>query len=501
MQSNICHVVHLMLENRGFDTLLGWLYADGQKPAANIPSLRPQELAFYGVQSAGDTRQPIDASYFNSAPYNGKWKDIQRGNWGMCYMPSSDPGEPWDDVTEQIYGPNKDMNLPANKRMRGFWLNYGNQYGVGSTDDILATATPDDLPVMNTLARSFAVSDMWFSSAPTQTNPNRAFSLGGSSQGIKTNGSFTGTPYSTLRTILSVFSDAGVSWKLYADHYWKWWKEEYFTEYMFPMGFANANLGGAISKFEEAVATDTLPTFTYLEPTFFSQAAVTIGTDYHPPGSLYQGEKFLKRIYDALRGNPTVFNKTLFIVTFDEHGGCYDHVTPPENAPVPDDQSKDFNRYGVRVPTLLISPWVKPGTVFRGPWYPGASNNVLPYDHTSVLATLMNWKNIDYKSPTCPGWLLKRTAVAPTFEEVITNQKTSSWPDVKLFSCSVTDTLANTGAPRSAISAAVTRITGSPPGDPQHKQIMDNIEANVTSEDAMTTEFQKLMQQYGDRPR
>lgn len=503
MQRNIKHVVHLMLENRGFDTLLGWLYADGATPAVNHPSLRPGELPFYGVASGGsETWQPDDPSFFGNGPYTGGKRMIHRGNWGYCHMPVSDPGEPWDDVAQQIYGPNRDMNLPANKRMRGFWLNYQNQPGIGSTDDILATSTPQELPVINTLAKGFAVSDMWFASAPTETNPNRAFSLGGSSLGRKVNETFNGVPFTDLRTIFTVFNENRVGAKIYADHYWKWASGKYFTEYMFPLGFNTGNLGGSIAHFQYAVFSDTLPTFSYLEPTFFGEADPTFGTDYHPPGSLYEGEKFLRRMYDTLRSRPEVFAKTLFIVTFDEHGGTYDHITPPTNAPVPDPLSNDFNRYGVRVPTLLISPWVTPGTVFRGPWYPGASNNALPFDHTSVLATLMDWQNIPYNRVVDRGWLHARTAVAPTFEDVITNVKNTTWPDTQLFDCStLADPLGATKIPRASIPTAVTRITNLPPDDPEHKRIVSHIESVVVTEEQLLAEFRVLMAKYGDVPR
>jgi len=501
MQRNIKHVVHLMMENRGFDTLLGWLYADGARPAVNIPPLRYGELPFYGVQSGGETWQPDDPSFFGPGPYTGTKRMINRGNWGYCHMPPSDPGEPWDQVKKQIYGPGCDTNLPANKLMRGFWLNYNEQWGIGSTDDILATATPNELPVINTLARAFAVSDMWFASAPTETNPNRAFSLGGSSLGRKINKSFTGVPYTDLRTIFTVFNETGVSAKLYGDHYWIWTPpEKYFTQYMFPLGMTSANLGGSIAQFQNAVATDRLPVFTYLEPTFFSQASPTIGTDYHPPGSLYQGEKFLKKIYDTLLAYPAVFSKTLFIVTFDEHGGTYDHIPPPP-APKPDGLSDCFIRYGVRVPTLLITPWVAPGTVFRGPWYPGASN-ALPFDHTSMLATLMKWQGIPYSQPADRGFLRLRTAVAPTFESAIINQKNASWPQVSPYDCSIfSEMLGQTSMPRTALPIAVKRITNLPHDEPEFQQIVAGIEANVTTEEQLVAELRKLIDKYGDRPR
>jgi phospholipase C len=104
----------------------------------------------------------------------------------------------------------------------------------------------------------------------------------------------------------------------------------------------------------------------------------------------------------------------LLIVTFDEHGGCPDHISPPWGAVTPDAQSDPgeegfrFNRFGVRVPTILVSPWIQPGTVFR-------STTDVPYDHTSILATLRDWLAI-------PDQIMlpsKRIEAAPTFGNVL----------------------------------------------------------------------------------
>ena len=79
MKANIEHVIHIMFENRGFDSVLGWLYADGAKPKVNIPSLRGGELPFYGVQSGGETWQPDDPSFFEPGEYKkGKAADQAR---------------------------------------------------------------------------------------------------------------------------------------------------------------------------------------------------------------------------------------------------------------------------------------------------------------------------------------------------------------------------------------------------------------------------------------
>ena len=114
--------------------------------------------------------------------------------------------------------------------------------------------------------------------------------------------------------------------------------------------------------------------------------------DEHPPHDVCRGEKFLESIYSAVV-NGKNWEQTLLVITFDEHGGCPDHMPPPWGAVAPDPQSDPgeagfrFDRFGVRVPAILVSPWVHAGTVFR-------STTIVPYDHTSILATLRDWLSI-----------------------------------------------------------------------------------------------------------
>src|SRR6185436_1546910 len=122
-----------------------------------------------------------------------------------------------------------------------------------------------------------------------------------------------------------------------------------------------------------------------------------LGNDYHPPSNLDGGENLLKSVYSSLIANPTTWNKTLLIVTFDEPVGSFDHVPPPPDraaipwgagkAPAKLEEGFTFDRYGGRVPTLLISPLIEKGTVFR-------SETDTPYDHTSLIATLLKWRGI-----------------------------------------------------------------------------------------------------------
>ena len=133
-------------------------------------------------------------------------------------------------------------------------------------------------------------------------------------------------------------------------------------------------------------------------------------------------------------------DKILLVITFDEHGGCYDHVPPPTGAAAPDpwpksrDGTFDFSRFGVRVPTILVSSYLQPGTVFRAP--PGQT----PFDHTSILATLRDWLNLD-ADPKNPFLTSPRIKSAPTLDAVLTlddTNKNTNWPDITA-TCTIGD--------------------------------------------------------------
>ena len=163
----------------------------------------------------------------------------------------------------------------------------------------------------------------------------------------------------------------------------------------------------------------TLPDFCYLEPFWGggygdpsgSDFIGLQGNDYHPPQWVGQSEWDLNELYNALRKSQ-YWQNMLFIITFDEHGGTYDHV-PPTKTVRPDNIKSDppfaFDRLGPRVPTILVSPFVRPGTVFRSP------DPVFDFDHTSFITTILGWAGIMREDAD----LGRRVAVAPTFDGVI----------------------------------------------------------------------------------
>jgi phospholipase C len=189
-------------------------------------------------------------------------------------------------------------------------------------------------------------------------------------------------------------------------------------------------------EFEKDAAAGTLPDFAFIEP-----ALVTGHGDYHPaaarswgpdvdvtgvetPSSILFGEGFLQRVYDAYRSatsetGTNVWN-TALLIGWDEPGGTYDHV-PPGRVPPPDPAAPagefdfTFDRSGYRVPAIIVSPWVEPGSVYNE-----------EYRHTSLIATLR--KTWDLGEP-----LTGRDAAARTFEQVFTRgepRDPSDWPDL-----------------------------------------------------------------------
>ncbi|HEX9236613.1 MAG TPA: alkaline phosphatase family protein, partial [Actinomycetota bacterium] len=179
----------------------------------------------------------------------------------------------------------------------------------------------------------------------------------------------------TVPTIFGLLTTANVPWKIYG------FDQQPLTRLDFPdtTGAPNANFG-LFADFQADAASGRLPGYAFLEPSWGSD-----GNSQHPNYDVAKGEELVLSVYRALRDGPD-WNQTLLIVTYDEHGGCYDHVPPPTGAIPPDgtigEYSFDFTRFGVRVPTVLISPFIAPGTVFRVP------AGFTPLDHTSILKTV-----------------------------------------------------------------------------------------------------------------
>jgi phospholipase C len=419
-------VVMLMLENRSLDTVLGWLYADDEPQPANVYPPH-SAAAFDGIRAGMSNR-------YESTTY-----EPQRGTAGMnqpCRVPRWDPNEPFEHVQRQLYedgdgtmpsGP--PWTLPA--PMTGFAYDFDAWYTTNV--EVMGAYDEAQLPVLYGLAQNFAVSDRWFASIPTQTNANRAFSLCGTSLGGVDNG--TPATYDTP-TIFNALTGTK-TWGIYYQYdgigsFDPGPPGGCYTADVFPQirKAIDAN-EGTLDTYSNFLATlasgGDLPAFCYLEPFWGGGKGWPTGgdfvglqgNDYHPPAWIGPAENDLNVLYEALRASKQWPN-LLFIITFDEHGGTWDHVSPTKTvAPDGNVDLFDFETLGVRVPTLLVSPYVTPGTVFRAP-----QGSAYDYDHTSFIATILKWAGID---PITAG-LGGRVAVAPTFDGVLGDTPTDGSP-------------------------------------------------------------------------
>lgn len=403
MRDKIEHVVVYMLESRSMDSVLGWLYANNP-PDLNYINAAPP---FKGTST----------EYSNQA--NGKTYGVYQfmnGKLSTDYdltAPVIDPfhGTP-DSIRQQYSTGYQGYFSGVTPDMGGFVSN-------NASSEVMVTLSPEQLPVLNGLAASFAVSDEWFSAMPGGTDSNRAIALTGSAFNITTTYE-GGIQYQYFpdtarrQSIWKVLWNNGISdWKIY----WSVkWKAEIFTYHLYlegdiPTVDANVTAGGTdyvapIEQFYNDAAAGTLPRFSFLEPRWIAPAGAT---SYHPGGDLVPGEVELNKLYQAIANGPG-WEKTALVITFSKGGGLYDHVPPPKSVnPWPNDSNDGFayDVLGPRVPTIVVSPWVNPNTVFR-------SSGEAALSATSILSTLLEWFGI----PKARWGLGDRVQMSETFEQV-----------------------------------------------------------------------------------
>jgi phospholipase C len=385
----IQHIVQLMLENRSLDQMLGFLYAD----SGNVS---PQGSPFDGL--TGKEANPDDTGQLVAV------FQIPPTRTHPYEMPGANPAEGFLNTNLQLFS----TSTPppgATPTNQGFVVSFegaiasdrAKGYKDTSRDvtppDIMGSYTPALLPILSGLARGFAVCDVWHSSAPSETIPNRAFAAAGTSQGHVSNSAKS----FTCPSIYGRLSDKGVDWAIYG------YSAAPLTRTDFPdTKSANASHFGLFTDFQKRAAAGTLPPYTFLEPSWSAA-----GNSQHPNYDVAAGEVLIHDVYTALRNGPA-WASTLLIITYDEAGGTYDHAPPPGDAAPPGDGTVgelgfDFTRFGVRVPAILVSPLIAAGTVYR---------SAGPIDHTSVLKTIQErWGTVS---------LTARDAAAASLADVLT---------------------------------------------------------------------------------
>jgi phospholipase C len=365
------HIVVLMMENRSFDHMLGSLKAVNPK--------------IDGI---------VDADTFNNPDAaNNPVKPQPKAEFQAQLQP--DPDHHFPAVDLQIYGGDKSPDRQPN--MQGFVKSYFNQQrDLGHSQKIMYYFKQSDLPVLTTLALEFAVFNRWFASIPGPTICNRAFAHYGTSFGrVDLN------PIYPPETIKSIYTRLiGASPKRTAKVY-------YYDTTSSTMEVANLlqnqpELFGTYSQFLKDCDKGNLPSYSFVEPNYSdheTDSGEEVANDQHPDHNMQAGETFIASIYQAIKNNPDLWETTALLITYDEHGGIFDHVPPPD---CPKDQFTadgnatgtgapfHFDRLGVRVPSILISPWIPKGSVVDR-----------VFDHASIPATITKFFLGDW-SPRSP---------------------------------------------------------------------------------------------------
>ena len=373
MANKIEHLVVLMMENRSFDHMLGFLKSpdwpiDGLTGAETNPDINNAPV-----------RVTPDAAYSGDL--------------------AADPGHDFVSVNEQVFSNSAGTGAAT---MQGFVKAYhGKVKDVAKSRRVMKCFGPGRLPALATLAREYAVCDRWFASVPGPTLPNRAFAWAGTSLGrVDMNPN-----YLTLKTVFELLDGHGVSSKIY------------FTDVTIGLtvGFLlqrAKKFFAFFDSFKNDCKNDRLPAFSFIEPRFndLSTAGQFFpAADQHPDHHVFQGEIVIKSVYESLVSNKKVWEKTLLVITYDEHGGLYDHVPPPATVS-PGDKPPgstlfNFERLGVRVPAVLVSPFIPRGTIVHDK----------VFDHSSIVATA---SKLFIKS--APNFLTERDRRANTFEDCLT---------------------------------------------------------------------------------
>ncbi|XP_017982742.1 PREDICTED: non-specific phospholipase C2 [Theobroma cacao] len=383
--SPIKTIVVLVMENRSFDHMLGWM-----------KKINPE---INGVD--GTEWNPLSTTDPNS-------KKLFFQNQAQFVDP--DPGHSFQATREQIFGSNDTSANPP--PMNGFAQQaYSMDQSTNMSQSVMNGFEPEMVAVYKALVSEFAVFDRWFASVPSSTQPNRLYVHSATSAGATSNIPSLLVKGYPQRTIFENLDDAGISWGIYYQNipatlfYKNLRKLKYLLRFR-PYGLT----------FKKHARDGKLPGYVVVEQRYMD-TKLDPANDDHPSHDVYQGQMFVKEVYETLRGSPQ-WNETLLIITYDEHGGFFDHVaTPVSGVPSPDGiVGPDpfffkFDRLGVRVPTIMVSPWIDKGTVVHGP--SGRPFPTSEFEHSSIPATVKKVFNLS--SP----FLTKRDEWAGTFESIV----------------------------------------------------------------------------------
>lgn len=412
---NIKNLVVLMMENRSFDHMLGYL---------SLP-----------VSMGGAGRTDVEGlkqDRFN--PFNGvNYPSFRLATGDTRFGP--DPSHSYEGVYHQM-NPEVDVHknpIPGKGRMDGFVKSFAMEAGARiDGPKIMGYHTADNVPVYDALVRDFGISDYYFASHPGSTFCNRFYELTGRlnlASGLKftlpagsweVNNTSPTTPVFT-KNIFDYLTEyhnkieRGVTWKYYEHGY-------SFIRFFSNYTFDETNVVGVddpVNGFFADAKRGTLPSVSYIDPHYIEMPP-NANCD-GPVADIKVGQDFVRKVVEAVITSPQYAN-TLLVITYDEHGGFPDHVAPPPALPYLDESSGTtgpafpVKTYGIRVPTFFISPYVKAGSVFGHK--ENEKGETLYFDHTSVLKTIS--RRFMSRNPPYMG---KRYAAANDLSVVLSQRR------------------------------------------------------------------------------
>jgi phospholipase C len=341
-------IVVVMMENRSFDHVLGYRSLPPINAPLNGQSLDPSWLAqFTNTDMGGEKFAP----FLNNNPYS--------------LPPKFDPPHQRDNVTAQL-GELKDGVYPMNGFVSAIPSTVSADPNIRKL--VMGYFGADQAPMTKFLADNFTVCDRWFASLPSGTQPNRLMAMSGISM-IDSNAK----PLPNQKLVYDWLDDNNISWCVYHQSI------PFFT--MMFRWIPRILLSDHFRQFDqfESDMANTPPSkrpqVVFIEPAYGDSPHLGRSTDDHAPSGISDGQEFLMQVYNAVTASPSFWKSSVTIVSYDEHGGFFDHVSPPmiPTEPPPGVNYPAFKSLGVRTPGYIISPFVKPGVI----------HNL--FDHTSVL--------------------------------------------------------------------------------------------------------------------
>lgn len=388
------HIVVVMMENRSFDHMLGYLWQEGM---TEVDGLRGTEFNL----DADGKRIAVHA-------FDAEADKVQRK--GEALQKKLDPDHSPAGVRKQL-GPGYTAGGPLNGGfVRSFIDSRKKADNVGK--DLWSVPmgyyTSKDVPVYDHLARQYCVCDRWYASIPGDTWPNRLYATAGRKGETVDPGDLLGPigDLPSLRRLKSLpIFDVPAFTRQLGDKQWRWYSHDpgtlrlvdsRYRDFAHPMrdnfkffdrrqvDWLTENLERPIvggGSFLDDAAQGKLPQVSWIDPNFVDLSVLeTNSNDDHPPSDIRAGQSFVFDVYDALLHSPN-WQDTMLVVTYDEHGGFYDHVTPPA-LPDADEARPEFKSYGVRVPALIVGPRVKRQVMHE----PGDGTQ---FDHTTLIKTIL----------------------------------------------------------------------------------------------------------------